>query len=173
MLARASAVENARVGRHIVEVKRKLDGSEVRFDCEAALIEPGTRAVLVYVLEKGWDVPGVELRPGMVTYAHFWMDRTYNVYHWLDGDRTVGHYFNIGEVSEIANERVVWTDYAVDVLVTPDGEARVLDEGELPQDVRRRTRALVEATRDRILADLKVLVDEVEEETRRLLGQES
>lgn len=153
----------------VVEVKRKLDGTEVRFDCEAALVEPGRRAVLVYVLRQGWDVPGVELRPGMVTYAHYWIDRPYNVYHWLDGDRTVGHYFNIGEVADIARDRVVWTDYAVDVLATPDGGARVLDEGELPRDVERRTRALVEATRDRILADRLALVAEVEAETRRYL----
>lgn len=154
----------------IVEVKRTLDGREVTFGCDAALVDPGRRAVLIYVLDSPREVPGVALRPGMRTYAHFWMERPFNVYHWLDGPRTVGHYFNIGECSEISAERVVWHDYAVDVLVTPDGTMRVLDEHELPPDLNLATREVIEKTRDRILRDVVALTREVEAETRRFLA---
>ena len=168
----AVATERDRIGRveraPIVEIKRRLDGTEVRFACDAALVDPGRRAVLVYVLQRGWQVRGVTLRAGMRTFAHFWMDRPFNVYHWLEGDRTVGHYFNVGECAEITTEHVVWDDYALDVLVTADGATRVLDQEELGPHVAPAVRDLVEATRTRILADLPALVREVEAETRRL-----
>ncbi len=154
---------------HIVEIKRRLDGTESHFPCDVALIEPGRRAVLIYVLERSWDVSGISLRPGMRTFGHFWADRPFNVYHWLDGRRTAGVYFNIGETSEISAGRVVWNDYAVDVVVTPDGATRVLDEEELGPEVNLAVRELVDITRARILAELPALVREVETETRRLL----
>ncbi len=152
----------------IVEIKRRLDGSEARYPCDAALVEPARRAILIYVLDRSWAVPGVSLRPGMRTFGHFWHDRPFNVYHWLDGARTVGLYVNIGETSEISAERVVWNDYAVDVLVTPDGITRVLDEDELV-GANAAVRDLVAVTRARILTDLATITREVEAETRRLL----
>ncbi|TMD61897.1 MAG: DUF402 domain-containing protein [Chloroflexi bacterium] len=115
----------------IVEVKRRLDGTEARFDCEPLLVEAGRRAVILYVLDRSWQVEGIALRPGTQTYAHFWIDRPYNAYQWVDGERTVGTYFNVGPCDEISSARVGWTDYVVDILVTPDGTATVLDEGEL------------------------------------------
>ncbi len=169
--ARILLQDNAGVkGSPIIEVKRTLDGREIEFGCDAALVEPGRRAILIYVLDAHREVPGVALHPGMRTYGHFWMDRPFNVYHWLDDGRTVGHYFNIGECSEINAERVVWNDYVVDIVVTPDGRAQVLDEDELPADVNLATRELVAATRDRILRDIVALTREVEAETRRYLG---
>lgn len=153
----------------IVEVKRRLDGSETRFACEAALVEPGRRAVLVYVLDRAWELPGLTLHPGMTTFGHFWVDRPYNVYHWLQAERTVGHYFNVGRCEEITAERVLWTDYAVDVLETPDGRTRVLDEDELGPEVAPEIRELVEATRARILSSIAALTRDIEAETRRLL----
>ena len=33
-------------------------------------------------------VHGVELPAGTVSFGHFWADRHYNAYHWLDGPRT-------------------------------------------------------------------------------------
>ncbi len=86
------------------------------------------------------------------------------------GRRTAGVYFNIGETSEISAERVAWNDYAVDVVVTPDGTTRVVDEEELPPDVNVAVRELVATTRARILAGVTSLVREVEAEARRLLA---
>lgn len=152
----------------VVEIKRRLDGTEARFDCEGVVLEPGRRAILLYVLDRHWDVPGVSLRPGMRTYAHYWIDRPYNVYHWLEGERTVAHYVNLGECEEIAPDRVAWRDYALDLLITPDGAVRVLDEEEL-RSADAATRALVEATRAKILNAPQALVGEVERATRRVL----
>jgi predicted RNA-binding protein associated with RNAse of E/G family len=158
--------------RSVIEVKRRLDGTESVFECEVALIEPSRRAVLIYVLRRPWSLPGVELRPGMVTYAHYWMDRAFNVYVWLDGERTVAHYFNVGRCTEIGHDRVAWTDYAVDVLVAADGTTQVLDEDEVPRDLDPETRRAIDAASALILSDTAALVAEVESETRRLLRRQ-
>lgn len=156
--------------RPIVEVKRRLDGSESHFECDAIVLEERRRAVILYVIDRAWSVSGIALRRGMRTYGHFWLDRNYNAYHWLDGERTVGVYFNIGVCHEISRERVLWTDYAVDVLAAPDGSARVLDEEELGIDTPADVLAVVRTTRALILAELRSLLAEVEAETRRLLA---
>lgn len=152
----------------IVEVKRYLDGREARFDCEPILVEPGRRAVVMYLIDREWRVGDVKVSPGCHTYAHFWSDRPYNVYHFLDGDRTLSHYANVGECVEISPSRIVWRDYAVDVLIAPDGTSTMLDEDELPPDIDPRVRALAERTA-RWLADHSAEVTrEVEAETNRL-----
>ncbi len=161
--------DNRRVAAPILEIKRRLDGSEARFECQAVRVRPGQDAIVRYLIDRAWDVPGVALRPGMVTYGHFWIDRPYNVYHWLEGERTVAHYVNLGECDEIALDRIVWRDYAVDVLVTNDGGVRVLDEDELA-GASQSVRAIVEATKLKILNDsARSLVGEVERATRRVL----
>ena len=152
----------------IVEVKRRLDGTEARFDCEPLLVEAGRRAVILYVLDRSWQVEGIALRPGTQTYAHFWIDRPYNAYQWVDGERTVGTYFNVGPCDEISSARVGWTDYVVDILVTPDGTATVLDEDELGAETPQRIRRFIEDARDLILRDAAALVADIEAETRRL-----
>ena len=155
------------MSKRIVEVKRRLDGSIATFDCEALLVEEGRRAVIRYVLDRAWDVPGVALRAGMVTYGHFWIDRSYNAYHWLDGERTVGLYFNIGICGVISHQRVEWTDYVLDVLMTPDGRSRVLDEDELRNVRDAAIRDVVERTKSGLLSDRDAIAGEIERETRR------
>ena len=156
------------MSQRVVEIKRRLDGTEARFTCDTVLVEPGRRAVIRYVLDRSWSVPGVSLRPGMETYGHFWIERPFNAYHWLDGERTVGVYFNIGPCDAITAENVRWTDYVVDVLVTPDGRAAVLDEDELDERTPPAVRAVIAAARADLLARYPRFVDEIEAETRRL-----
>jgi hypothetical protein len=160
--------QNSLVGTRITEVKRRLDGTEARYACEPILVEPGRRAVIRYVLDRPGRVPGVDLRAGMETYGHFWIDRRYNAYHWLDGERTVGVYFNIGVCDEISAERVGWTDYIVDVLATPDGAVRVLDEDEVSETTPPAVRDVIARARANLLAGTRRAVAEVESETRRL-----
>jgi protein associated with RNAse G/E len=159
--------QNSLVSHRVVEVKRRLDGSEARFACDTVLVEPGRRAVIRYVLDRSWSVPGVSLRPGMETYGHFWIERPFNAYHWLDGERTIAVYFNVGVVDEIAYERVVWRDYVIDILALPDGTVRVLDEDELPSNAPAQVRWVVATTRDELVRNIGNRVREVERETVR------
>ena len=67
-------------------------------------------------------VHGVDLPAGTISFGHFWTDRLYNVYHWLDADRrTLGFYFNIADRTRIAEAELEWRDLVVDVLATPAG----------------------------------------------------
>ena len=75
----------------ITERKTRLDGSVVEYACEALVVEPGRRAVVRYVTERDRALEGTDLvlRKGTLTVGHFWTDRPYNVYHWLEAAASV------------------------------------------------------------------------------------
>ncbi len=152
----------------IVELKRTLDGREKRFSCR--LIEGDQRqAVVLFVAPAGMHVHGVDLPAGTVTFGHFWTDRLYNVYHWLDGrGDTIGFYFNLADQTVIDAGRLAWRDLTLDVLATPAGRLEVLDEDELPPDLDEPTRARIDAAKQSILADPRRLMAEVEARSRAL-----
>ena len=131
----------------ILEIKRTLDGREKRFDCRArsmATAAPGGRAVRRR--RRPMHVHGIDLPAGTVTFGHFWTDRPYNVYHWLDRARqTLGFYFNLADRTVIEAERLEWRDLTVDVLAMPAGRLDVLDEDELPAELDATTRARIDA----------------------------
>ena len=117
----------------ILEIKRTLRGVEKRFESGQLLASRTGYAVVLWVAPQPMHVHGVDLPAGTVSFGHFWEDRGYNVYHWLDGaGRTVGYYFNIADETRISPNVNSWRDLVLDVLATPDGRCQVLDEHELP-----------------------------------------
>ena len=154
----------------VPERKTRLDGTSEVFLCDVLLLEPGTRAVLRYELDRDWTIAatGLVVPRGAVTVSHYWMDRPYNVYHWLQDGRTLAYYCNVAEQTEISSSLVAYTDLVLDVLLRPPAPAVVLDEEDLPADLAPRHRALVASALE-ALADPRRLVREVEAETRRLL----
>jgi len=66
--------------------------------------------------------------------------------------------------------RLHWRDPIVDLLVTPDGRCRVLDEDELPPDLDPALRMRIAAARDAVLAGHPALLAEVERRSAALLG---
>ena len=156
---------------HILEVKRTLAGAEKRFDC-AILGSAGTHVVVLFVAPADMNVHGVALPAGTVTFGHFWTDRPYNVYHWLDGatGATLGYYFNLADETRVEGGRLEWRDLAVDVLALPDGGApRVLDEDEIPVDAAPALRARIAAAKNDVLRDPAALIAELEQHRRALL----
>jgi predicted RNA-binding protein associated with RNAse of E/G family len=117
----------------IVEIKHTLAGEEKRFDC-LRLAGDADHAVVLWIARAPMHVHGVDLPAGTVSFGHFWTDRPYNVYHWVDPDRrtTIGFYFNLADQTRISAGELVWRDLIVDVLATPAGRLEVLDEEELP-----------------------------------------
>ena len=162
------------MSRRITERKVRLDGTHVEFDCEPLLIEPGRRAILRYEIDRDRAIPGTDLvvPAGAVTIAHYWMDRPYNVYHWIAGGRTLGYYCNVTEATEIREDLVSYIDLVVDVLIDTLGAATVLDEEELPADLDPRFRQLIARALEQ-LADPRPLSREIEEESRRYLTRGS
>ncbi len=153
----------------VIERKTRFDGSVEEFACRALLLEPGKHAVIRYDLERDWHVGGMVFPKGGYTAGHFWIDRPYNVYHWLDGGRTLGYYFNVGLVDEISDARVAWRDLIIDVLVKPDGAIDILDEDEVPPDLPAEHRRTIAQALEQIVTNPKRLVKEIERESRDLL----
>ena len=156
--------------RAITERKTRFDGSVQEFPCRALVIEPGKHAVIRYDLDRDWHVGGMVLPKGGYTAGHFWIDRPYNVYHWLEPPgRTLAYYFNVGLVDEISAARVAWRDLIVDVLVKPDGAIDILDEDEVPADLPSEHRRTIAQALEQILTNPRRLVAEVERGTRAAL----
>lgn len=149
----------------IREIKETLDGSLHIFRCQPVDIKTD-RAVVCYRHEKEQQVADVQLPADTVSLGYFWTNRNYNVYHWLTPQvSTVGFYINISDNTRITSSKICWRDLVVDVLLTPDGRCRVLDEDELPRDIEPQLLKKIETTRDDILADRQQLMVAIEEQT--------
>ena len=155
--------------RPITERKTRFDGSVQEFACQILDLGPG-HAVLRYDFVREWTVNGIVLPRGGMTAGHFWIDRPYNVYHWLDPDGgTLGFYFNVGHTDTIEPDLLAWRDLIVDVIVRPDGGMDVLDEEELPPDLAPEHRGTIARALEQIMTNPKRLTREIEQETRRLI----
>lgn len=152
--------------RSIEEYKEVLAGEPQTFQCE--LLEQGAgRAVVIYRLQKEVVVADVRLPQGTVSFGYFWEARNYNLYHFVtaEGD-TLALYFNISDSTRISAEQIYWRDLVVDILATPDGACRVLDEDEIPDDIPENLKRLIINTREDILQRLINLKLDTERETQ-------
>lgn len=151
------------------EIKYSLTGRRSEYLCE--LLERSDRhAVLLYRLEHAARVADVTLPDGTVTYAFYWTDRSYTVYHWIGpGGDTLALYVNLADRVVIRDHDVEWRDLAVDLLFTPDGRVQVLDEDEVagaPETLQRRIAAIqVDVRRNQA-----AITAEVASATARLRG---
>lgn len=148
----------------MIERKTRLDGSVAEFACTALRVEPGREAVLRYVTDRAWAIPGSPIRvePGTVTIGHYWVDRPYNVYHWLSGGRTLAYYCNVATETTVAPDLVAYLDLTVDVLVLPSGAVTVLDEDDLPDDLSPSHRRVVARALEAVVTDPRTLIREIE-----------
>lgn len=154
-----------------LERKIRLDGTVEEFLCDRLRIEPGKSAVLRYELDRDWTVSGgiIVVPRGTLTISHYWVDRPYNVYHWVRMGRTLAWYFNVTEPPLISEELVEYADLALDVLVTPDGVTTVLDEDDLPDDLSSARRAIVARALEAVTSAPQRLTKEIESATRLYL----
>jgi uncharacterized protein len=152
----------------VTEIKRTLAGGEKRFDCR--LLAGGAKhVVLLWIAPSDMNVHGLALPAGTVTFAHYWTDRPYNVYHWHDRvGTTLGYYFNIADETQIAPGVVSWRDLVVDVLVRPGGKPEVLDRDELPADLSQPLRAAIDAGVAILLGGPERVLREIDAGSRRL-----
>lgn len=149
------------------ERKRYLSGAEVTFECELVALE-GRRGILRYVIERPWQVAGLTLEPGMVTYGFYWTGRPYNLYWWQDArGESVGYYFNLADSVSLSPQEFAWRDLVVDVLVLPAGQVRVIDEGDVPAELDDELRAIIDAGKHTILQKHQAIITEA----RMILAQ--
>jgi predicted RNA-binding protein associated with RNAse of E/G family len=148
----------------ILEIKRTLDGREKRFDCRLLALAPDRRhAAVLWIAPEPMHVHGIDLPAGTVSVGHFWTDRPYNVYHWLDrAGQTLGYYFNICDETRITAATIEWRDLVVDVLAIPGVRLDVLDEHELPEALPPGILAHITAGKDAILGVPAAVMTEIE-----------
>lgn len=117
-----------------IEKKLTLSGKVYLFECELLLLN-SSLGVLKYVIDREYTVDGINLRPGDITHALYWIDRPYTLYIWhLTRDRVV-QYFNIADRISLQPREFLWRDLAVDIVIEDGRNVRVLDEDELPDNL--------------------------------------
>jgi predicted RNA-binding protein associated with RNAse of E/G family len=161
----------ARARAPITERKTRLDGSVVEYACESLAIAPGKHAVVRYVTDRDRALEGTDLvlRAGTVTVGHFWVDRPYNVYHWIERGKTIGFYISIATDTTIDDATIAYTDLVVDVLLRPSGAIEILDEEELPDSLEPRYRIAIAKGLEACITEGRRLSAEIERETRAAL----
>jgi hypothetical protein len=156
-------------GPVITEIKTTLAGERKQFECELLCRAPG-EAVIVYRMPRDRWLEDVLLEKNSLSLGYFWEDRPYNAYHWIDADlATVALYFNIGDRTRIDADSIAWRDLVVDVLMTPDGRCRVLDEDELPTDIDPGLSRYIESARAELCRDPLSRLNEYDKLSRSLL----
>ena len=156
----------------IKEIKSTLGGIRKEFDCELLARSHG-EAVVIYRMPRDVQLEDVLLRKDTVSLGYFWEDRPYNVYHWIDPlQDTVALYFNIADGTRISQQSIEWRDLTVDVLITPDGRCRVLDEHELPPDIDAGLLRYIRETRDELCREPLSRLIEYDKLTRSLINRE-
>ena len=155
----------------ILEVKRTLDGRKKRFNCRLlARAHDGRHAAVLWIAPQPMHVHGVDLPAGTISVGHFWVDRNYNVYHWLDqAGRTLGYYFNICDQTGIGVRIIEWRDLIVDVLAMPGGRLDVVDEHELPAELAPDVAGHIAAGKQAILSSPAAVLAEIEAASRAAL----
>lgn len=141
----------------ITEIKTTLTGKTKRFTCRA-VSRTANDAVVLFVSDRVFQVGDLPLPAGTVTLAYYWVDRPYNVYHWMTPDGgTLALYFNIARDTVITERELRWHDLTVDVLLRPGAGPVVLDEDELPVELDQPTRQSI----DRACATVLATCDEI------------
>lgn len=152
------------------ETKISLAGTETRFECILLHLN-GPYGVLQYMVDAYHQLASVQLYPGVLTYAVYWTDRPYNVYWWVDQSKqTIAHYFNISDQTTLSIGEFRWRDLVIDVLRTPDGNLRTLDEEELPASIGEELKQYIQSTKAHILQKHGSIVEEVSQIVGNLTG---
>jgi hypothetical protein len=154
-----------RTGRsRITEVKRQLDGTEQRFDCE--LVHRSASLVVVcYEMRRADDQPDRWLD----SYGFFWPRRPYNCYHIVrpaSGKVVLSRFDVLRDVDLGILGEVGYTDLLLDLRVERDG-LRWEDDDELAEAVAagrvtaaelahvERARGVLERGHGRIIAEVR------------------
>jgi protein associated with RNAse G/E len=119
---------------------------------------------------------------GSFTIGHYWVDRPYNVYHWVRPEtlraqgplrqgprRTIAYYCNVVSATTIAEDLVSYDDLVVDVLIDTAGSAMVLDEDDLPSDLPSPMRAVINRALEELTGNSRRIAAEIERQSMPFL----
>lgn len=118
-----------------IERKRRLDGTELTFDCDRVDVNR-RRAICVYRSTGTFKTPHFTMHEGTLSFGFFWTRRPYILYRITDPDGTVaGYRFDVVDDVRIADGGVSYRDLIIDVWVSPEGCIEIEDEDELAEAV--------------------------------------
>jgi uncharacterized protein len=114
-------------------IKQNYQGKEVwRYD--GRTIERGENYLIIEAFfdRDDMDFHGLSLCKGDRFIETYFFDRWYNIFEIYDRDdgRLKGWYCNVSSPATENNSELSYQDYALDLLVFPDGQQIVLDEDE-------------------------------------------
>jgi predicted RNA-binding protein associated with RNAse of E/G family len=156
----------------VSEIKRHLDGRIERFECLLLLRRPHV-AVLRFDQKVAREADGFAFPAGSRSYGFFWRRRPYLLYRMVDpAGRLIAHRFDAVEDMGLREGEISYTDLLLDIWIDALGNARVEDEGEVADCLRRGLLSLgqhqrIEHTRALLLRRHAVILREAE----RLLRQ--
>jgi hypothetical protein len=144
----------------IFEKKILLSGEVQTFSCEMVHFAKDF-GILKYIINRNYDISGVQLRPGDITFALYWTDRPYTLYIWhLNQQKDTAYYFNIADKISLQPTEFIWRDLAVDILVDVQRNVHVLDEDELPVDLSPELSGYIRMAREHILTHFRNIIQE-------------
>ena len=154
----------------ILETKRTLAGDAKTFPCKVLeRAADGDGLIVLFVSDRHYQVAGLELPAGTVTFGHFWLQRAFHVYHWMTpAGATLGHYFNLADQLQVTADTLSYRDLCVDLLARPGAPPEVLDEHELPADLDAVTRRQIALALHQAQAALPSLGPALEADADRL-----
>ena len=150
----------------IEEIKRHKNKHEQRFLCDLALREQD-HIVLIYHASSAGRVADIDIAPGSTTIAHYWQSGGYVLWRMFAADRThVGTLFHICANTDIQETSVSYDDLILDIWITPQEIARVLDEDELADAIKaglvtNDEQSWIEKQKQIILADYSAIIDRI------------
>ena len=155
----------------ITEIKTTLSGERKEFKCELLRASTG-EAVVIYRMPHDVQLEDVFLPKDTISVGYFWEQKAFNAYHWIDDQQnTLALYFNICDNTRISDKLIEWRDLVVDVLMTPDGRCRVLDEHELPEDLEEDMRHYINTSRDDLCREPLSRLTEFDNLSRNLISR--
>lgn len=117
----------------ITVFKCDVDG-KVTWQYRGTILEQTENRIVINARFNQKDTPfmGIEIRRGDLFIETYFLDRWYNIFeiHDQEEDHIKGWYCNIGRPAVLKENSLFYTDLALDLWVTPDGEMHVLDEDE-------------------------------------------
>jgi len=153
----------------VLEIKHKLSGERLEFECTSLVQEPG-EVIVLYRTPRDFHIADQVFRKGSLSLGYFWQDRNFNIYHWLSPEgNSMAIYVNIADNTVITPGKVEWRDLIIDLLITPDGRCQILDEDELPDDLPSDLDQLIRAETKHLLERHQSLLAEIEQRSALLL----
>lgn len=120
-------------GQQLLVRKLRLDGSEV-FRWRGRVLACDRQTLVLAARfngKSGVQVGPMVLEQGDLFIEFYYFDRWYNVYQvFSEAGILKGWYCNVSLPAELRDGELLYTDLALDVVVSPDGGHLVLDEDE-------------------------------------------